>query len=233
MVDRHTAAYLSPFKNPGDARSYAEIQFHDRVGLKDVQSIDLIRMNPEAGREYADVAEMVRMGFSYETFELMPKDEQATYLERFARGQQDQAAKIRASLAEKGFPDIEVRTGFLNRELIEEGNSYSPPKYSEKVVYDTADELAENQIGLLDSLRRSHLRGSIASSRDTMQEAQAVVEEMSPFMKKVLAENVAAAAARERTASRAVTKAGKMSESTLQGTMDAAAMAVKVMRGRL
>lgn len=224
MVDRHTANYLSPLKNPGDARSYAEIQFHDRVGLKDVQSIDLIRMNPEA--RHADVEQMLRMGFDYQAFAIMPKDEQATYLERFARGQQDQAAKIRASLAEKGFPDIEVRTGFLNRELIESSNPYSPPKYSEKVVYDTADELAENQIGLLDSLRGIHLQGSIASSRDTMQGAEAVIEEMSPFMK---AENAAAAAAKKKT----VTKAGKMSESTLQGTMDAAAMAVKVMRGRL
>jgi hypothetical protein len=31
----------------------------------------------------------------------------------------------------------------------------------------------------------------------------------------------------------AATRAGKMSESTLQGTMDAASMAIKVMRGRL
>ena len=30
-----------------------------------------------------------------------------------------------------------------------------------------------------------------------------------------------------------LTRAGKMSESTLQGTMDAASMAIKVMRGRL
>lgn len=238
MVDRHTADYLSPLKNPGTTRSYAEIQFHDRVGLKDVQSIDLIRMNPDAG--FIEEAQMARMGFDYETFAIMPKDEQATYLERFARGQQDAAAKIRTSLAESGFPDIEVRTGFLNRELIEQVRNpdYMPgvrgtgnaarefiPKYSEKIVYDTADDIAENQIGLLDSLRTSHLRGSIASSRDTMQGAQAVVEEMSPFMKKVLTE----IAAKKKT----VTKAGRMSESTLQGTMDAAAMAVKVMRSRL
>jgi hypothetical protein len=217
MVDRHTAAYLSPFKNPGDARSYAEIQFHNRVGLKDVQSIDLIRTDPQS--RHADVAQMVRMGFDKEAFGLMSNDEQATYLERFARGQQDQAAKIRASLAEKGFPDIEVRTGFLNRELIEEGDFYSIPKYSEKVVYDTADELAENQIGLLDSLRGSHLQGSIASSKDTMQGAQAVVEEMSPFMKQILAENAAKGA-----------RVGVQSMETASKVMEGMGQALKVMR---
>lgn len=36
-----------------------------------------------------------------------------------------------------------------------------------------------------------------------------------------------------KVVSKAVTRAGKMSESTLQGTMDAAATAIKVMRGVL
>jgi hypothetical protein len=237
MVDRHAV------ESAGDAMSYAEIQFHDRVGLKDVQSIDLIRTDPGAG----EAAQMAHTGIDYEAFGKMSKDEQATYLERFARGQQDAAAKIRASLAEKGFPDIEVRTGFLNRELIaqEKNPDYMPgvrgrgnpeyiPKYSEKIVYDTADELAENQIGLLDSLRTSHLQGSAMEGNFARAHDEAA-SALSPSMSDLKA---AIASSRDtmqgpQAVSRAVTRAGKMSESTLQGTMDAAATAVKVMRGVL
>ena len=199
--------------------------------------------DPGAG----EAAQMTHTGVDYEAFGKMSKDEQATYLERFARGQQDAAAKIRASLTEMGFPDIEVRTGFLNRELIaqEKNPNYMPgvrgkgnpefiPKYSEKIVYDTADELAENKIGLLDSLRTSHLQG-IPMEGNFARAHDEAASALSPSMSDLKA---AIAASRDtmqgsQVVPKAVTKAGKMSESTLRRTMDAAATAVRVMRARL
>jgi hypothetical protein len=61
------------------------------------------------------------------------------------------------------------------------------------------------------------------------------ISPISPTVKPIPVAKIASESTKEesKVVSKAVTRAGKMSESTLQGTMDAAAVAVKVMRGVL
>lgn len=222
---------------------YAEVQFHDRVALKDVQSIDLIRTDPAS----AEGTQMIHTGVDYEAFGKMSKEEQANYIERYAKEQQEAAARIRTSLAEAGFPDIEVRTGFLNRELIGEtknpnympgvrgkGNPEYISEYSQKIIYDTSEELAENKIGLIDALKRSHLDGStlegnFARAHDEMASASSVA---------ISDIKAAIAAARDsvdkssQIASSAL-ESKSMAQRTLDGIIEAGETAAKVMRFRV
>lgn len=227
----------------GDARLYAEIQFHDRVGLKDVQSIDLIRTDPASG----EAIQMGHTGIDYEAFGKMSKEEQANFMEVYAKEQQQAAARIKTSLTEKGFPDIEVRTGFLNRELVGEtknpnyipgargrGNPEYIAEYAERVVYDTGEELAENKIGLLDALRRSHLDGSTLEG-NFARAHDVAASTVSPSMTDLKAAIAAAKESADRSAAIAseVIESSPMSQRTVSKIMEAGETAAQVMRFRL
>jgi hypothetical protein len=227
----------------GDARLYAEVQFHNRVGLKDVQSIDLIRTDPGSG----EAIQMAHTGVDYEAFGKMNKGEQASYMEKYALEQRQMAARIKTDLVESGFPDVEVRTGFLNRELVGQkknpnympgvrgkGNPEYISEYSERIVYDSGEELAENKIGLLEALRKSHLEGSQLEGNFARAHDE-VASAISPSMSDLKA---AIAAAKESTQTASVKaeeviQNASMARRTLNNVIEAGETAAKVMRFRL
>lgn len=225
-----------------DPRMYAEVQFHERLNLKDIESIDIIRTDPAS----AEAVDLAHTGVNKTEFNKMSKSEQADFLESYAAKQREAAAAIKARLTELGFPDIEVRTGFLNREVVSRTKNpdYIPGArgsmgqareflevYEDRLVYDTEKLIAEKQIGLLDALRASHLEGSELSGNFSRGHAPPV----SVSTADIRAALSASTEALQSSAEIAEQVVGKKSfaKRTLDSVISAGETAAKVMRFRL
>jgi hypothetical protein len=110
---------------------------------------------------------------------------------------------------------------------------------AERTVFDTADRTAEQLLGI-DELFRSEEFGKMPASMIPSKGFDARSGKIGSGVFSALPTDARATASIAQVAtqepqvvSKAVTRAGKMSEHTLQGTMDAAATALKVMRGIL
>lgn len=230
-----------PIKDP---RMYAEVQFHERVSLKDVESIDLIRADPGT----AESVSLAHTGIDTEEFAKMSKAEQADFLESYALKQREAAGAIKARLTQMGFPEIQVRTGFVNREIVgkKKNPNYMPgvrgtglaaqeyiSEYANTIVYDTADELAENKIGLIDALRRSHFEGTGMSGNFSRahDEAASLAGPSMSDIKAALAGAKETVQASAQTANQVV-QSKSMARRTLDSVISAGETAAKVMRFR-
>lgn len=222
---------------------YAEIQFHSRVNLGQVESIELIRADPATGK----AAGIKNPKMVHPTvFAKMSLSEQADVLEAQAREQLEAAAQIRQKLDEMGFPDVQVRTGLLNRELVSQHKNpdYIPgtrgtlsaakeyiEEYADKIVYDTSDAIAEEQIGLLESLRKAHLEGTPIEGNFTR------AHEISDSAKGPSLDDIRASIASAEEAvmeaenlTKKSTKSTSMAKRTLNGILDSGEVAARVMR---
>lgn len=224
-----------------EAGMYAEVQFHERVSLSDVDSIDLVRADPGS----AESVGLAHMGIDTEEFSKMSKPEQADFLESYARKHAEAATAIKTRLTEMGFPDIQVRTGFLNREVVSQSKNpnYIPgtrgkglaaqeflPVYADKLVYDTEEAIAEKKIGLLDALRASHIEGSELSGNFSRGHAPGISLSMADI-KAAMAASTETLQSSAQVAEQVVGNKS-MIKRTLDSVISAGETAAKVMRFR-
>ena len=245
---QQVASLVQGNANPG-ADSYVELSFFDRLKAGDIESIDIIRRPFDLGKaDGKDMPEALRGGLHS-----VRGQEASQILAQAAQEDINLASSLRAQLDEAGLSHIPVRTGSTvpiygvnsrDQSLMSQLESLSGFRHTggmtaERTVFDTADRTAEQLLGI-DELFRSEEFGNMPASMIPSKGFDARSGKIGSGVFSALPTDARATASIAQVAtqepqivSKAVTRAGKMSEHTLQGTMDAAATAVKVMRGVL